>query len=100
MLGTGTAPQPLGLKNNTAITDKSAIVTNGQTPTWDNMIDAVGGVLGRNESVSAIVYHPRNELALGKAKDSQNRYLDVPRYLANIPRLSTGTLPVNEVEGT
>lgn len=100
LLGTGTAPQPLGLKNNTAITDKSAIVTNGQTPTWDNMIDAVGGVLGRNESVSAIVYHPRNELALGKAKDTQNRYLDVPRYLANIPRLSTGTLPVNETEGT
>ena len=100
LFGTGSAPQPLGLKNNTAVTDKSAVIVNGQTPTWDNMIDMVGGVFGRNESVGAIIYHPRNELALGKVKDSQQRYLDVPRYLANIPRLATGTVPVNEVEGT
>lgn len=100
LFGTGTAPQPLGLKNNTNITDNAAIVTNGQTPTWDNLIDAVGSVRGRNENVTAIVYHPRNELALGKAKDGQQRYLDVPRYIADVPRLATGTIPVNETEGT
>ena len=100
LFGTGTAPQPLGLKNNANITDNSAIVTNGQTPSWDNLIDAVGSVRGRNENVSAIVYHPRNELALGKAKDSQQRYIDVPRYIADVPRLATGTIPVNETEGT
>jgi HK97 family phage major capsid protein len=101
LLGTGTAPQPRGLKNFASITDKSAVVVNGQTPTWDNLCDMVGGVLGRNERVTAIIDHPRNELALGKAKASTSGdWLNAPQYIANIPRYATGTLPVNEVEGT
>lgn len=98
--GTGVDPQPLGLSANTAITNKSAVATNGQTPTWDNVIDAVGSVRALNENPSAVIFHPRNELALGKVKDTAGAYLDVPRYVSDIRRLSTGTLPVNEQEGT
>ena len=69
--------------------------------TYDNLIDAVGSVLSRNEKVGAIVYHPRNELALAKAKEATtNAYLKPPAYLDGIPRLQSAQLPTNEVEGT
>lgn len=98
--GSGTDPTPLGLSANTNITNKAAVVTNGATLTWEHVLDAVGSVRTLNEEPNAVIYHPRNELALGKAKDTAGQYLDVPRYVSGIQRLATGTLPTNETEGT
>jgi HK97 family phage major capsid protein len=61
----------------------------------------VGGVLGRSERVTAVILHPRNELALAKSKEATtNAYLRPPAYLDGIPRLQTATLPTNETQGT
>lgn len=99
--GSGSSNQPLGvIMDSTNVTDRAALATNGQTPTWDNLIDAVAGVRGRSENVSAIIYHPRNAQALAKVKDTTNAYLTPPAYLDGVPRLETATLPVNETTGT
>jgi HK97 family phage major capsid protein len=100
LLGTGVAPVPLGLFNDTNITDKSALGANGVAFNYDHCIAAVGGVRGRNEQVTAMVMAPRSYQSLGMLKDSQLRYLAKPDYLADIPILQTGQIPVNQTVGT
>jgi HK97 family phage major capsid protein len=79
LFGTGTAPQPLGIANNTAITDKTALGTNGVAFTYDHVIDAVGAVRGRNEVCNAALLAPRSMQSLGKLKEtSTGAYLAPP----------------------
>jgi HK97 family phage major capsid protein len=100
LLGNGTAPNPTGIFNQTGITDKSALGTNGVAFTYDHLIDAVGAVRGRNEVVTGAIMAPRSAQSLGKLKDTQGRYIDRPSYLADVPMLQTGNIPVNQVQGT
>jgi HK97 family phage major capsid protein len=100
LMGTGVAPIPLGLFNDTGITDKSALGANGVAFNYDHLIAAVGGVRGRNESVTAAVMAPRSYQSLGTLKDTTTRYITKPDYLADIPLLQTGQIPVNQTVGT
>jgi HK97 family phage major capsid protein len=100
LFGTGTSPQPLGLFNNTAVTDKSALGTNGVAFTYDHLIDAVGAVRGRNEACNAAIIAPRSAQSLGKLKDTQGRYIDRPSYLADVQFYQTGQVPINQTQGT
>lgn len=100
LLGSGTAPNPLGLANNAAILDKSALATNGVAFTYDHLISAVGGVRGRNEVCSAAIMAPRSQQSLGSLKDTTGRYLDMPAYLRDVTIYPTGQIPVNQTCGT
>lgn len=100
LLGTGVAPNPTGITVNTAVTDKSALGTNGVAFTYDHLIDAVGGVRGRNEQVTGAIMAPRSYQSLGKLKDTQGRYLQKPDYLADVPLLQSGNVPINQTCGT
>lgn len=82
--GTGTAPEPRGIRNTAGITTTS-LGTNGATPTWDNMIDGIGVLDDANETPNAVVWHPRVGRSLAKAKDTTTQYLTPP------PRSSTGS---------
>ena len=102
--GTGTPPEPTGLKN---ITGKQtlAAATNGQAPTFDNSADAIALLEGVNvpRERMRIVAHPRNLSTLRKAKASTaGSYLwqDVgnaqPATVFGVPIVASPQLATNE----
>jgi HK97 family phage major capsid protein len=101
MYGTGTAPEPRGLKNVTAVT-KTPMATNGAAiADWDWAIDSVGRVRDANEEPNAIVYSPRSERAVGKLRaTTDGQYLTVPPYLEGITRIVSNQIPNDLVVGT
>lgn len=101
LYGSGSAPEPLGIKNTSGITTLS-MGTNGAALTnFDPLVDAVGTLRDSNErGVNGIIYSPRTERALGKLKDSTDQPLNAPEYLAGIARYSTNQIPNNVTQGT
>ena len=106
--GTGTPPEPVGLKN-VAGKQTLAAATNGQAPTFDNFADAIALLEAVNvpRERMRIVAHPRNLSTLRKAKASTaGSYLwqDVgnaePATVFGVPIVASPQLAVNEVQGT
>ena len=106
--GTGTPPEPVGLKNVSG-RQTLAAATNGQAPTFDNFADAIALLEAVNvpRERMRIIVHPRNLSTLRKAKASTaGSYLwqDVgnaePATIFGVPVVSSPQLGVNEVQGT
>jgi len=101
LYGTGTAPEPRGVKNVTAVT-KTPMATNGAAITsWDPIIDSVGRVRDANESPNAVVYSPRTGRSIAKLRAATDgQYLTVPAYLDGITRIESNQIPNNLAVGT
>jgi HK97 family phage major capsid protein len=102
LYGTGTSPEPRGLKNVTAVT-KTPLAANGQAiANWDFAIDSVGRVRDKNEEPNAIVWSPRSERAVGKLREGSGtgQYLALPPYLEGIQRIAFNQVPNDLVVGT
>jgi HK97 family phage major capsid protein len=97
--GTGVDPQPKGIRNQTGVVLQS-LGANGGTPSWDTVIDGVANVRNNNGEPNAILLASRTVQTLGKTKDSQQRYLDPPAVVSDIPRLVTNQIPTNLTVGT
>src|SRR5439155_19077547 len=65
--GTGTPPEPKGIKNQSGVTTQS-LGASGATPSWDNVIDGVANVRGLNLEPSAILWSSRTATQLSKIK--------------------------------
>lgn len=99
LYGAGTN-EPTGVKQTATVT-KTSLGTNGATPTWDNLIDAVGRLRDNNEEPSAQILADRTSRTLAKVKEATtNAYLKPPTYLDGVPRLTTNQVPVNLTVGT
>lgn len=99
LYGSGTAPEPRGLKNVAAVTQTS-LGANGAAPTFDALIDSVYRVRGANHDPNAIIYAPRTGQTFAKAKDTTGQYLTPPAALDGIARLETAQIPTNLTVGT
>ena len=99
LYGTGTAPEPRGVKNTAAVT-KTSLGANGATPTFDALIDSVYRVKGANHEPGAMVYAPRTGQTFAKLKDTTGQYLSPPAALDGIQRLETNQVPTNLIVGT
>lgn len=100
--GSGTAPEPRGVLNQSGITT-TGHGANGDTManlSYNFLIDSVGAVLGNNFTPTATIEAPRTEVSLGKLKDTTNQYIRPPAMLENIPRLTTKQIPTNLTVGT
>ena len=106
--GTGTPPEPVGLKN-IASKQMLAAATNGQAPTFDNFADAIALLEAVNvpRERMRIVVAPRNISTLRKAKASTaGSYLwqDVgnssPLTVFGVPLVASAQLALNETQGT
>src|SRR5215211_8892720 len=106
--GTGTPPEPTGLKN---VSGKQTLVaaTNGASPTFDNFADAIALLEAVNvpRERMRIVCHPRNISTLRKAKASTaGSYLwqDVgnaePATIFGVPVVASASLGVTETTGS
>ena len=106
--GTGTPPEPTGLKN-IAGKQSLAAATNGLQPTFDTFADAITLLEAVNvpRERMRIVVHPRNLATLRKAKASTaGTYLwgdpanAEPATVFGVPVVATPQLATNETQGT
>jgi HK97 family phage major capsid protein len=97
--GTGTDPEPRGVRNTTGVTVTS-LGANGAAPTWDQLARAAGAVRAANFQPTAAIHHPRTETDLTLTKSTDGQYLQPPASLAGVTRLDTTTVPVDLTKGT
>lgn len=98
LYGTGTAPEPRGIKNTTGVTTTS-LGANGSALTYDHLVDAAGVLADANELAGGVIYAPRTARGLAKSKDTANKYLEAPEYIAGLPRYESTQVPTNLVQG-
>jgi HK97 family phage major capsid protein len=101
LIGSGTPPEPRGIKGttnvgNVSMGDNGAALTN-----FDPFIDGCQKLWDANAgNPTAFIMPPRTFGKVAKLKDQQNNPLRKPDVIANIPFLSTTSLPINETQGT
>lgn len=96
--GSGSAPEPLGVRNTSGVTVTSHGANGAALNTYDWFLDAIGVVRGNNYEPTAIILAPRSITSLSKLKDSQLNYLAPPAGLP--PILPTKQVPTNLTVGT
>lgn len=100
LYGSGTAPEPRGVKNTSGIST-SSLAANGATPnSYDFLVDSVGRLQDQNEEPNGIIYAGRTARTLAKLKDSTGQGLIVPDYIGQLPRYATGQIPTALTVGT
>ncbi len=99
--GTGTAPEPQGVRNTSGVTITAFGGANGAAPTnYDHLLDAVQVLRGGNFEPNGIIHNPRSGTTLSKLKTTDGQYLAAPPELAGLPMLSTNQVPANITTGT
>jgi HK97 family phage major capsid protein len=99
--GTGTAPEPRGVLNQSGITTTTHGANGAAITNYDFWLDSVGTVRNNNFEPNAQIQAPRSETSLSKLKEATtNAYLIPPAALVNIPRLNTKQIPTNLTVGT
>lgn len=99
LYGTGTDDEPTGLVATTGVT-KTAVATDGASPTWTHLVDSVGRVRDANEEPTAQILANRTDRSLSKLVDTTGQYLAAPGYLDGVRRLATTAVPTNLTTGT
>lgn len=97
--GSGTAPEPRGIRNQTGVTI-TANGANGTAANYDQLIDAFQVVRAGNYEPTGVIAAPRLEQSLSKLKDSTGQYLRAPDAVNAIPRYATNQVPTNLTVGT
>lgn len=98
LIGTGTAPQPLGIANTSGI---GTFAQDDLISSYGNLSKARTAILTANRGpVSAYVMHPRDEGSFVDLSDSTGQPLMAPNAVSAIPMLTTTSLPVDGGTGT
>jgi HK97 family phage major capsid protein len=97
--GSGSSPEPRGIRNQTGVVIQS-LGANGETVTWDNVIDAVSNVRNNNGDPNAILWASRTQQTLDKLKDSESRYIETPPPVRDVRRLISNQVPIGLTVGT
>jgi len=110
LLGTGTAPQPKGIANQTGVViDNTTFTANGSVisasaPTgavaWDWLSKQISALWSVNENPNAVIYAPRTAGELDLLRATTGQVLPPPGSVANIQRLFTNQIPINQTQGT
>lgn len=110
LLGTGVAPQPKGIANQTGVViDNTTFTTNGNVisasaPTgavaWDWLSKQISALWSVNENPTAVIYAPRTAGELDLLRATTGQVLPPPGSVANIQRLFTNQVPINQTQGT
>jgi HK97 family phage major capsid protein len=99
LLGTGTAPEPRGVLNQSGVT----LTTHGANGTaitnFDWWLDAIGAVRAAGFEPTAHIQAPRSSTSLSKLKEATtNAYLAPPAEL--LPMYTTRSVPITVTTGT
>ena len=104
LYGSGTDPEPRGVKNSTGVTIQS-MGTNGATPAnYNFLVDALGTLADNNQDPAdpkvAVIYSPRTWRTLAKMADTLGQPLRKPDVLAGTPLLPTNQVGNAFTQGT
>jgi HK97 family phage major capsid protein len=97
--GTGTAPEPRGILNQSGVTITTHGANGAAITNYDFHLDAIGAVRNGNFEPNAHVQAPRSSTSLSKLKEATtNAYMAPPAGL--LPMLTTKNIPINLTVGT
>ena len=98
LLGTGTAPEPRGVLNQTGVTLTDHGAAGSAITNYDWWLDAIGAVRAAGFEPNAHIQAPRSSTSLSKLKEATtNAYLAPPAGL--LPMLNTKSVPINITVG-
>lgn len=101
LYGSGTDPEPRGIKNTTGVTLQSMGANGAALTNYDPFVDAVGTLADNNETANGgIIVAPRTERSANKLKATDNQPMNRPSMLDNLPFLATNQVPINLTQGT
>jgi HK97 family phage major capsid protein len=101
--GTGTAPEPRGVRNTSGITTATVGSGNGETVAigkYGPLLTAQGAVRGLNFEPNAWITNPRQQASLGALADTTGQYITPPAALDDMRKLFTAQIPINLTVGT
>jgi HK97 family phage major capsid protein len=99
--GTGSAPEPRGVLNQTGVTLTAHGANGTVISNYDWWLDALGTVRNNNFEPNAQIQAPRSETSLSKLKEATtNAYMRPPAALDNMPRFNSKQVPINLTVGT
>jgi len=94
LVGSGTAPEPLGVWNTTGVNALSP----DPAMDFDTILDAWDAMSTANaEDPTAVIAHPNALRTLRGLKDSTGAYLRPPQSLIDMPLLGTTSMPADQV---
>lgn len=97
--GSGTAPEPRGVLNQSGITTTAHGANGTAITNYDWFLDAAGTVRANNFEPGAHIVAPRTQTSLSKLKEATtNAYMAPPAAL--LPILPTSQVPINLTVGT
>jgi len=100
LYGSGTVPEPLGVKNTPGVA-LTPLGANGATPvSYDFVVDAAGRLADANETPTGVIYSGRTARSLSKLKDTLGQPIELPDYIASLPRYSTNQVGNGLTVGT
>ena len=100
LYGSGTPPEPRGVKNTTGVTLQSQGANGATLTNYDPLVDAMATLWDFNEEANGIIHAPRTARVLAKLKDTTNQPLVAPDVLQGVPRYTTNQVPTNLTQGT
>jgi HK97 family phage major capsid protein len=99
LLGTGTAPEPRGVLNQSGVTLTAHGANGTAISNYDWWLDAIGAVRAAGFEPNAHIQAPRSSTSLSKLKEATtNAYLAAPSGL--LPMLTTKSVPITITTGT
>jgi HK97 family phage major capsid protein len=108
--GSGTAPEPKGLRNQTnVVVDSTTFTTNGSAISasapsgavaWDWLSKQISALWSVNERPNAAIYSARTAGELDLLRASTGAVLPPPGSVADLQRLFTNSIPNNLTQGS
>nr|WP_309502347.1 phage major capsid protein [uncultured Roseovarius sp.] len=93
LIGSGTPPEPKGIANTSNI---GTFAQDAAIANFANLSKARTGILSANRGpVSAYIMHPRDEGSFTDLTDQNEQPLMAPKAVAEIPMLTTTSLPID-----
>ena len=92
LIGSGVAPEPRGIANTSGI---GTFAQDATIASYANLSRARTGILSANHMPTAYVMSPRDEGTFTDLTDGDGQPLMAPRAVADIPMLTTTSLPID-----
>jgi HK97 family phage major capsid protein/HK97 family phage prohead protease len=98
--GSGTDPEPKGLRNQEGV-DIRSLGTNGAKLTdWSAIVKALGAVKRRNITPSGVIWSSRTAETYALMTDTLHQPLMPPQYVREVPFYETNQIPDDLTQGT
>ncbi len=98
--GSGTAPEPRGIRNTTGVTLQSQGANGAAFTSYAPLSTAIQTIRAANGEPTAIIYSPRTAGTLDRLVDTTNQPLRMPPSVENMPQYVTAQIPENLTTGT